>query len=51
MFSSRDIIGFNIDELGDETSTVGGFQVVHVSIYASIRSVAFVDFAIMILLI
>ena len=30
----RDVIGFDIDELGDETSTVGGFQIIHVPIYA-----------------
>ena len=34
MFHGRDIIGFDTDELGGETSTVGGFQVVHVPIYA-----------------
>ena len=34
IFSGRDVIGFDIDELGDETSTVGGFQIIHVPIYA-----------------
>ena len=34
MFHGRDIIGFDTDDLGGETSTAGGFQVVHVPIYA-----------------
>ena len=34
MFSGRDVIGFDIEELGDETSTVGGFQIIHVPRYA-----------------
>ena len=34
IFSGRDVIGFDIDELGDETSTVGAFQIIHVPIYA-----------------
>ena len=28
------VAGFDIDELGDETSTVEGFQIIHVPIYA-----------------
>lgn len=34
MFHGRAFIGFDIDELGDETSTVGGFRIIHVPIYA-----------------
>lgn len=34
MFQGREFIGYDIDELGDEYSSVGGFQIIHVPEYA-----------------
>lgn len=45
MFQGRDIIGFDVDEIGDEMSTVGGFQVIHVPIYGEYTECGLCGFA------
>lgn len=44
MFKGRDVIGVDIDELGDENSTVGGVQIIHVPIYAEYTECALCGF-------
>ncbi len=39
--------GFDIDELGDETSTVEVFQIIHVPIYAEYTECGLLDLPIM----
>ena len=45
MFEGRELIGFDIDELGDETSSVGGFRVIQIPEYAIYRECGLCGFA------
>lgn len=45
MFEGREMVGYDIDELGDETSSVGGFSIIHVPQYAIYRQCGLCGFA------
>lgn len=45
MFHGREMIGYDIDELGDEMSNVGGFQILRIPKYAYYKTCGLCDFS------